>query len=507
MDHQPRHIHNLADELLSEILSFLLGPESKAANGSKPHSNSSPAMEPGETSDLDRFRLVCKRFMRIGSPRKFSRFVLRFSRDGFQRLEDLLDMQLACYVKTVTYMVRPFYQGSGWARVLQALSADMAPLSQIHSRRLRDQNDLIESGYDLWGLRRALPAFVSLQEIKLLRLQDAADDRLIDVLRDHNFRRSVQFDWEPACSRAVTNLGIALLDSKCNAIRFIGPQISPEATLRLLRAPSTTLTALGGRLTSLDINFHATTDITTTMADLSGVFHRFFGAAKNLIAIHLGFPNKTPLDLDLEALFHHIRWKTLRTLSLQGWRLDSDEIIALARRHRHQLRSFRLAGIYLRPGGRWRDVLSMLRTEMEQLDRLDLRDIDYTSHFDALATASGVEVFDDPETGTDGGIRPALPELLPPLSSLTLAARASPHSTEFLPDRDLAPTPTTTTLYAQHRRTSSTEILSLEKLRAMSADDVGDDGSHVRRDQLALWEAWVLSTSQHVSVLHNGHRS
>lgn len=113
MDHQPRHIHNLPDELLSEILSYMLGPESKAVNGNKPHSNSSHANQPGETSDLDRFRLVCKRFMRIGTPLKFSRFVLRFSRDGFQRLEDLLDMQLACYVKTVTYMVRPFYQGSG----------------------------------------------------------------------------------------------------------------------------------------------------------------------------------------------------------------------------------------------------------------------------------------------------------------------------------------------------------------------------------------------------------
>jgi hypothetical protein len=348
---------------------------------------------------------------------------------------------------------------------------------------------------------------VSLQEIKLLRLQDAAHDRLIDVFRNHAFRRSVQFDWEPACSRAVTNLGIALLDSKCNSIRFVGPQISPEATLRLLRAPSTTLTALGGRLTSLDINFHSTTDITTTMADLSDVFHRFFSAAKNLIAIHLGFPNKTPLDLDLEALFHHIRWKTLRTLSLQGWRLDSDEIIALARRHRHQLRSFRLAGIYLRPGCRWRDVLAMLRAEMEQLDRLDLRDIDYTSHFDALATTSGVEVFDDPGIDTDADIRPALPALLPPLSSLTLAARASPHSTESLPDRDLAPSPTTTALFPRHRRTSSTEILPLEKLRAMSADDVGDDGSHVRRDQLALWEAWVLSTAQRAGVMHNGHRS
>jgi hypothetical protein len=28
-------------------------------------------------------------------------------------LEELLDMQLACHVRSFTYMVRPFYQGSG----------------------------------------------------------------------------------------------------------------------------------------------------------------------------------------------------------------------------------------------------------------------------------------------------------------------------------------------------------------------------------------------------------
>lgn len=121
---QPCHIQNLADELLSEILSFLLeesGSRALNGNGSKNGHNGHPLGEYddhhssacGEASDLDRFRLVCKRFMRIGTPRKFSRFNLRFSEDGFRRLDDLLKMQLACYVKTVTYLVRPFYQGSG----------------------------------------------------------------------------------------------------------------------------------------------------------------------------------------------------------------------------------------------------------------------------------------------------------------------------------------------------------------------------------------------------------
>lgn len=115
----PRHIHDLADELLSEILTFLLA-DARTTNGKISENGhylavgtDATAIGFGEASDLDRFRLVCQRFMRIGTPRKFSRFTLRFSEDGFQRLEELLDMQLACYVRTVTYMVRPFYQGSG----------------------------------------------------------------------------------------------------------------------------------------------------------------------------------------------------------------------------------------------------------------------------------------------------------------------------------------------------------------------------------------------------------
>ena len=119
-----RHIQKLADELLSEILSFLLEePRSRVLNGNGcrnghnghclgEYDDHHPRAY-GEASELDRFRLVCKRFMRIGTPRKFARFNLRFSEYGFGRLDDLLEMQLGCYVKTVTYLVRPFYQGSG----------------------------------------------------------------------------------------------------------------------------------------------------------------------------------------------------------------------------------------------------------------------------------------------------------------------------------------------------------------------------------------------------------
>lgn len=130
---RPRHIEDLADELLSEVLSFLLGTELRLHDAV--HTNNpdppSEANGYGERLDLDRFRLVNKRFMRIGTPRKFSRFVLRFSRAGFQRLEHFMDMQLACYVRHFTYMVRPFYQGSGTNSVLPASTCRETTLTTI----------------------------------------------------------------------------------------------------------------------------------------------------------------------------------------------------------------------------------------------------------------------------------------------------------------------------------------------------------------------------------------
>ncbi|KAJ5734468.1 hypothetical protein N7493_003254 [Penicillium malachiteum] len=459
---QPRQIHHLPDELLNGILAFILESGPRNLNGkfyiNGNHSQDGHYRRPayGEASDLDCFRLVCKRFMRIGTPRKFARFNLRFSEDGFRRLGELLEMQRACYVKTVTYLVRPFYQGSAWLPILATISSKNRALAQLHSQRLQEQTKLIETNFDLTQLCLGIAAFSSLQEIKLLRLQDEADEHLLDLIDENSIRGTetidssrIWFDWESACSRAVTNLGIALLNSQCSAIRFIGPQISPEATLQLLRAPSTTLAAMGNRLTSLDINFHSHSDITATMSDLS------------------------------KSIFHNIRWKTLRTLSLQGWRLDADEIISLVRRHRRQLCDFRLIAVYLRPRGRWKDVLYVLRNEMERLDRLELREIDYAEHFDALARVDGIEVFDRP--------------LSPPALSFSDQA--------FFSGIGLG-----SAVPIAHGRRIPMQRTSLERLRHLSKDDLGDSGIAVQSEQVQFWAAWVLSGFQGMQNT-NGHGS
>lgn len=112
----PHHILDLADELLNEILAFLVQSGRTPPNGSCGNGSNGIDMRRNglaDTSDLDHWRLVCKRFMRIGTPRRFERFALRCSEEGFRRLGHLIEMQLACYVKSFTYLVRPHYQGSG----------------------------------------------------------------------------------------------------------------------------------------------------------------------------------------------------------------------------------------------------------------------------------------------------------------------------------------------------------------------------------------------------------
>jgi len=106
----------------------------------------------------------------------------------------------------------------------------------------------------------------------------------------------------------------------------------------------------------------------------------------------------------------------------------------------------------------------VLREEMERLERVQFRDIDYADNFDVMA--SGVEVFD-----------------VPTLSSLSVAA-ASPLEGYSLSEgssgllRGRIPVPLSG---------------DLEKLQALTIRDLDDDGVRVKREQIDLWEAWVQS--------------
>lgn len=336
-------------------------------------------------------------------------------------------------------------------------------LFRIHSHRYREQTNITLKNHDQSRLRLVLAASTSLQQITLLRLQDKADDDLLKFMRT---RQTSSFTWDSACTRAITSLSIALLNSD-SRIRFTAPQISPEAALNLIHAPPASLVAIGAHLTSLDINFPSTNDLTGIMSSLSPTLRRFFMAAKHLSAIHIGFLSRHPLDLNLDSMFHHIRWKTLRKLSLQGWRLDASEIIAIARRHT-QLRDLRLVGIYLR-SGLWRDVLLVLREEL-MLEHLELREVDYASHFDSVVT-TGAEVSDIGPIGVSG----------PACSPLNVSAGTAEVGTAGVP--------------TLRNRRGLLRRDSVERLRGLAVEDLKDDGMRVMRRQLPLWEAWVLAST------------
>ncbi|KAF4226354.1 hypothetical protein CNMCM6805_008333 [Aspergillus fumigatiaffinis] len=487
---RPRHICDLADELLSEILSFLLELDPPIKGASQPYSQHVSQYNGvtrihlyGEKSDLDRFRLVCKRFRRIGAPRKFRRFVLRFSRNEFGRLEEFLTMQLACHVRYFTYMVRPFYSENGWPSILTEIEKTDPSLFNTIKRRLQDQQQIVQENNDLLLLRRAIASFSGLQQVKLLRLQDEADELLMGHIQGRSLERSAMLEWEPACTRAVTNLAVSLVESKCNSIRFVGPQMSSDSMIRLLQTPPMMFSALGARLLSLDINFQSYTGMATTMSKVSRVFHDFFRAARNLTAVHFGVPGNGSAFLPLKQMVYRVQWKRLQTVSLQGWCLDADDIITIVLQHKRQIRDIRLINVHLRDG-HWRDVLACLREEAEQLERIDLHEIDYVRRTQSADHTNGSSSRHSNGNGT--GI--SIIEAIPALSLVSNLPSGSPQPVTFDDDyMSLAP-----------RGTSRRSIpkATMQKLRTLTVDDLGDDGLAVKREQIFLWEAWVLSSSR-----------
>ncbi|KAE8152603.1 hypothetical protein BDV25DRAFT_59654 [Aspergillus avenaceus] len=393
--------------------------------------------------------------------------------DRSRRIDDLADELIN---DILLFVLGSEPSSTGWSHILNNLETDNFTLSRTHKMRLEDQEYIVNGDHDMLLLQRAISAFSSLQEIKLLRLQDeAADEALLDHMREQSQEETACFDWEPACTRAIANLAISLLQSDCKPIRFVGPQISPESAIKLMQTPSRTLSALAPRLTSLNIHFHSIRhmpeDMTSSIRPVSHIFHDFLLATKNLTALSIGFQAKAPLDLSLERIFHRLQWKRLQTLSFKGWRLDSKEIISLFRRHRRQLRVIEMTEVYLRPGSRWRDVLSVLRDEMEQIDRIYLQDIDYADRPSPNSP-----------TGNGHAVSAEYPSIIAEPSRGRRSASAEYH--------------TSAPLGCTRRSIPQTKF---EDLSVMTADDLGDNGVNVRQSQVfSLWEPWVLSGPRNV---------
>jgi hypothetical protein len=271
--------------------------------------------------------------------------------------------------------------------------------------KIYEQQKILNSKRDVEVLRKAMKAFVALQHVQILRVQDQEDEKLLTYIRYHqNITQFVELKWAPACAHSAKTIGDALLESRSPCSRFSSPMLSPQSALVLAENPTGSFSTLAERLTCLELHFDDgyfddNTDLEVRMFELSHLFKTVFSAAVNMEAIHVGFPSHRPIGLPLETIFHSVTWNKLLAFGIQGWRLHAHEIIDFATRHKDRLRGLRLRDVMLREGSMWKSVLSFLHTEMRRLDWVSLRRIDYASHFDTMWENAGIELPDDPPGG------------------------------------------------------------------------------------------------------------
>ena len=343
-----------------------------------------------------------------------------------------------------------------------------------------------------------MAAFKTLQHVQILRLTDEADQRLLRFLErdasdaDPSGQPLVDLKWSPACYHATRTIVEALMSTNSSFNKFSGPMMSPQSMLAVQRSIPQTLYSLASGLTCLELHFEDGADLNTRVQELSSLFRGVFSAAKNLQAVHIGFPSRTPLDLNLEDIFHDIKWDKLRAFGIQACRLEAREIIRLARRHSKTLRGLRLRDVLLKENSMWKDVLQMLRTEMEQLDWVSLRRIDYSNHFDASWEGS-MEVPDDIAFGSsDSDAEEDFPTHLSDdgfddNSDDDNSDESSNADTDHGPDaNEFALSPDTPA--------SLPFCTCSNSLHSLNADNLGDNGHYVTYLQRKMWEKWVIGS-------------
>lgn len=395
--------------------------------------------------------------------------------------------------------------------LLPTLPASLGHLDVRHvAQKIAEQREIVQTQEDARVLNKAISAFTSLQHVQILRLLDEEDGILVSYLRQHNqLSHLVELKWAPACSHSTKTIGAALLASRSPCSRFSSPMLSPQSALGAVSDYPTTLNVLAERLTCLEVHFDDGTDLDNRMRELSTLSKAVFSAAKNMQALHIGFPSHRPLTLALEDIFHHVKWEKLLAFGIQAWKLDADEIIALARRHREKLRGLRLRDVLLKDGSRWKDVLVFLRKEMIRLDWVSLRRIDYEVHFDQQWTL-GAEVPDESLIGSD--------------SSSDGSSDWDPHDNEddaamddFVNDEDSEASFDHAGSDAGSDEPEQGGNLHLPPIapdtpasvpwcncssHAEGAELLGDDGMVVTYSQRKFWEKWVV---QRTCAEHHSH--
>ena len=350
----------------------------------------------------------------------------------------------------------------------------------------------MRSEEDLRVLKKAMVAFTSLQHVQILRLQDEADRHLIDFLHESmaGSDRAVDLRWTPACMHATRTVGESLIHAQSPFSRFSGPMMNPQSAFIIKERIPRPVSLLSSRLTCLELHFDDGDDLDERIGELSGLFKTVFNAAKNLQALHIGFPSRSPLDLALEDVFHNMQWEKLRAFGIQSWHLHAHEIIGLARRHNRTLRGLRLRDVQLREGSMWKDVLVMLRSEMQQLDWVSLRRVDYSKHFGEL-WANSMEVPDDPPGGASDSDDEDNFSARFSLQSIGNESDDEDSEEQSNADTDNGPDANDIALSPDTPISLPFCTCSRSSYPAC-ADDLGDNGQYVNYMQRKLWEKWVI---------------
>ncbi|PQE15831.1 f-box domain-containing protein [Rutstroemia sp. NJR-2017a BBW] len=434
----PPPILRLSNEILENIFENLvqnsgkLIPIDHRASLSVESFQSMPPQTVEDTNITMNLSCTHRRFRDILHGRQFARIAIRFSQDGFDRLNWLLNRpHLVPHVKKFSYMIPVFYfQGMDHLQNLleetQTTTVDIQ--RQLDQRRLdtnarlndrsmkqlrakldrsqkdestifrvlsraREQRTIIHNQLDIQTLLRAFRTFVNLQQIRLMRVQDIVDIGWASFLRNRRwdaFQRntnmtdpilSVDLDpleWTVACEHSARTLGYAFLQSNSPATRFSSRFVNPRMPFLLNRHSQATISSLANRLTCLEIQVQEPTD--DKLHQLSTLFETLFTNANKIQGLHVGFPTHRPLShVPLEAVFHNVCWENLRYVGFGAWHLESDEIINLLRRHRTTLRSVRLRSVKLKEGSSWLDIVRMVRLELKDLKWVSFRGVGYVT--------------------------------------------------------------------------------------------------------------------------------
>jgi hypothetical protein len=344
-------------------------------------------------------------------------------------------------------------------------------------------------------------------------MMDQLDAAFLNYLNNHRdvAEQHVELQWGPVSLRAAGTLGRAVLRRNSPASRWSFPLVDTQSAITLMNSsPRIGLSSIAASLECLSLRFEDSRDLDAKMRELSPLFRTVFNSARNLVSVHIGFPQGS-VSMPIEDIFHGIMMEKLRVFSIGGWRLGAEEIINIGHSYRSNLRGLRLHGVLLKEGGMWKDVLNVLRKEMLSLRWLSLSKADYAIHFDENATRLDVtedldgddsdsesdmddEEIEDPAQDQDEIPDPDNHDMNDAESFSSEEDAQADSDVDSVNDRDPTAHAFTTQLDApdyEHVCTCSSRIHQLE------AEDLGDDGISVTQTQRKMWERWVVGCLMH----------